>query len=192
MSFRPLAAVLAAAVVLVASVSACGDVNGPDATSEVATDTVEVYALNGAPARAPTVLSVIGRSAQRIDAGFGFDIALDIDAQNRVVLYTVRQVASPLVSTSRVGIQILPQTFESVTMAPKSGYKYDSLAVLPVGSTAVIEVFDPVCQLSIRGSSLYAKVALAEVALPERRVRLLIASDQNCGFRSLAPGLPKE
>jgi hypothetical protein len=73
--------------------------------------------------------------------------------------------------------------------APKSGYTYDSLTVLPVGATAVFVTKDPFCQPSnISTYDVYAKMIIDSVHLADRAIYARVVSDSNCGFRGLVPG----
>jgi hypothetical protein len=82
-------------------------------------------------------------------------------------------------------------SFESITEAPKSGYRRDSTMVVNPGVTFVIESADPAaCGTSLIASTIYAKVVVDEVDAAARRMRARFVVDPNCGFRSFAAGTP--
>lgn len=184
--------VLLAFAAAVCTAAACGDPTRANAELEVKIDTIALYALNGTPTSAPVGFSVLDRRLYALNAGFGFDVALDIDAQRRVVLYPVRTVASGIVNARSVGVRTVSESFEALTRAPRGDYKRDSAVVVNIGQTAAIEVPQVVCQYSPMGVSVYAKLVVDSVRTDDRRIFLRIGTNPNCGFRSLVPGIPKE
>jgi hypothetical protein len=188
---------LAAATFAAAAMLACGDPNAPVANFPNYADTLALYTLNGAPRGAPTALRILagigGTSGVTADAGFSFDVAVDIDADGRPVLYPVRLVAAPFLGTHRVGIQRTTRPFDEILEAPESGYVHDSLAVLAVGEVVLIESADPEACTAFFGGFVYAKMIVDSVDVPRRRVFARVTADPNCGFRSLVvPGVPTE
>jgi hypothetical protein len=179
-------------IAILCATAACGDPTRPRAELNVIIDTVSLYALNGGPDYAPVAFSVSDGRLRSINAGLQFDVAVDLDAQGRVVLYPVNLIGNPLASAGRVGIQKVQGTFEALTRAPRSGYQSDSAVVLQRGEVAAVQVNNPICLYSTVGSQMYGKFAVDSVSLPERRIFGKLATDPNCGFRSLEPGLPKE
>jgi hypothetical protein len=189
---------LAAATFAAAAMLACGDPNAPVANYENYADTLQLYALNAAPRGAAAAVRILagvgGNSAVTIDGSFAFDVAVEIDAQGRPLLYPVRAVAAPFVGKHRVGVRRTADPFESILRAPEGGYTYDSVAVLSVGEVVLIESADPeACNTLLGGGVVYAKVVVDSVRTTDRRVFLRITADPNCGFRSLVvPGVPTE
>jgi hypothetical protein len=189
---------LAAATFAAAVMLACGDPNAPVANYQNYADTLQLYALNAAPRGAPAAVRIFsgvgGNSAVTIDGSFAFDVAVEIDAQGRPLLYPVRAVAAPFVGKHRVGVRRTTDPFESILRAPEGGYTYDSVAVLNVGEVVLIESADPgACSALFGGGVVYAKMVVDSVRTADRRVFLRITADPNCGFRSLVvPGVPTE
>jgi hypothetical protein len=187
---------LAAATFAAAALLACGDPNAPVANFPNYADTLTLYALNGAPPAAPTAIrlfSIFGTAAATTDVRFAFDVAVDIDAQGRPVLYPVRAVAAPFLGRHRVGIRRTTDPFESIERAPQGEYRYDSLAVLAVGEVVLIESADPDACNVFLGGVIYAKMIVDSVRAPTRRIFARVTADPNCGFRSLVvPGVPAD
>jgi hypothetical protein len=189
---------LAAATFAAAAMLACGDPNRPVATFENYADTLELYTLNGAPRGAPAAKRLLagalaGNAGVTTDAAFAFDVAVDIDALGRPVLYPVRAVAAPFLGRHRVGIRRTTDAFESIERAPQGEYRYDSLAVLAVGEVVLIESADPQACNVFLGGVIYAKMIVDSVRAPARRVFARVTADPNCGFRSLVvPGVPAD
>lgn len=185
--------VLLATAILVGA-AACGDPTRPDAELLVTEDTLTLYALNGSIPAAPVAFSILDGRTRALNSSFGFDVAVDIDAQGNVLLYPARLVASPLVGTAFVGIQKVGESYAALTRAPRSGdgYKRDSATVLRPGEVAAIEVTSEICQFSVVGVNIYGKFVVDSVRPATREIFGRLTNNPNCGFRSLVPGLPED
>jgi hypothetical protein len=187
---------LAVTTLAAAAMLACGDPNAPTANFQNYADTLGLYRLNGAPRGAPTAISLIAgigtSSAVAVDPAFAFDVALDLDAQGRPVLYPVRAVAAPFLGRHRVGIQRTTRPFDEILEAPTEGYVHDSVAVLSVGEVVLIESADPdACSSFIGGGVIYGKMVVDSVTVGTGRIFARLTADPNCGFKSLVvPGVP--
>lgn len=148
----------------------------------------DLFALTGAPVNTPSALSLLGGPALA-DANFAFDVAVDIDASGTTRLYPVRTLASAFAaSTQRVGLQLVPGSFESLTEAPQAGYDTLSAKVVTKGSVVAVEVQDiRTCLYSANGVSIYGKLVVDSIRVAERRVFGRSVVDVNCGFRELRP-----
>jgi hypothetical protein len=182
---------LAAATLVAAALLACSDPNAPRANFPNYTDTLALYALNGAPLSAPTAVRlfgdvVSGTAEARTDGSYQFDVALDIDAEGRPVLLPVRAVAAPFVGAHRVGVRRVTQSFESILEAPTDNYQYDSVAVLTVGETVLLQSGDAdAARGCFGGGVIYGKVIIDSVSASARRIFTRVTANPNCGFRSL-------
>lgn len=185
---------LLVAVGAVVAVNGCGDPTAIRAQFENIDTTRTVYAISGTPANLPTGLLVRGVAPVRLDGGFNFDLAFDINAAGEVIAHSVRKMASDVVSgTHRVGIQFTDEAFANVTRAPKSNYAYDSTYTLPVGKVFLIDVLDGSCsQFSILGPNIRAKAVVDSVNVAARAIYLHVLANPNCGFVTLLPGEPPE
>jgi hypothetical protein len=184
----------ATALAIFAGVSACGSLTRPKAQTENSTDTVTVYALNGTPLDAPAGLWLFGRQAIVVNAGFGFDLAFDINAQGEATMYTVHHVAGALTPTHSVSLQRYTGGYDALLKAPQNGYVSDSLFAVKVGDIFAVSTADPsACSFSIYSSVIYAKLEVLGVDPGTRTVRTRFTVDPNCGFFSLIPsGIPKD
>lgn len=188
MPLRIRALTLAALAIVVA---ACEDPTLSRATLPTLGDTVEVYAVNGAPPGARTALQLFQVSAVQANSAFQFDVALDIDGAGNVVVIPVRRL-SGFGGGYRVGLQASTDGFDAITLAPRGGYTYDSTLVVPPGRTVLIESSDPgACAFSYFSQVFYAKMAVASVNTAARRMTVMFTVDRNCGFRSFEEGIPK-
>ena len=179
------------AVVALATLAvACGDLTRPKATTPNLQLDYSVYALTGVPVGATNAINFFAGPA-RVDPAFSFDVALDLDPTGKILLYPVRAVAGPLAGTipTRVGLQKVTGTFESVRSAPNSGV-YDTITVQSItpGQVVTAEILQQTslaCVYSLQGSAMYAKFVVDSVDLPARRLFIRQVIDGNCGFRGL-------
>jgi hypothetical protein len=181
------------AVVALATLAiACGDLTRPKASTPNLELQYPVYAMTGTPVGVTNAINFFVGPA-RVDAAFSFDVSLDLDPTGKILVYPVRALASPLAGTipTRVGLQKVSGTFESVLSAPNSGV-YDTITVQSItpGQVVTAEIIQQTslaCVYSLQGSAMYAKFVVDSVNLPSRRLFVRHVIDGNCGFRSLVP-----
>jgi len=188
----PPVAVLAAAAVATLGL-ACGDFTGVPASLPTISDTGTVYAINGAPAGAPSGLHIFTGTVVPVDQSFAFDIGFDLDSTGAIVVYPQRTVATALSTTTHsVGLQTVKDTFEAVLSAPKSGYRADTALVTQRNVVVLVQSNDQgVCGLALTGTSMYAKFEVTEVNRVTRQLKIRWTADPNCGFVSFQSGVPK-
>jgi hypothetical protein len=188
---RPLFFLTAATVAMVAV--ACGDLTGIPASLPTLSDTGTVYAINGAPPGAPTAINIFTGALVPADANFQFDVAFDIDSVGEVAFIPQSVIASGLAVTHSVGFQIVPDTFEAVSLAPKNGYRADTTLFTRRDNVVVVQDADPgACNIALTGSAIYGKIVVTAVDRVNRQVKIQYTVDPNCGFRSFDTGIPKE
>ena len=180
----------AGGVVAVVAV-ACKSLTGVPASLSTVPDSGIVYAINGAPSGAPTAVHMFTGTRTSADASFFFDVAFDIDSSGNVKLLPQRTVASGLTTTHQVGLQKSAQNYADVQSAPKSGYHPDTAMVVAVNQLVLVQVQDPSCAVSITGTFIYGKLVVLAVDPKARTLDIQYVADPNCGFLSLAPGVPK-
>jgi hypothetical protein len=176
-----------------AVLNACGDPTNLRATAFTTVDTLSVFALTGTPPSYPSGLSIVAGQAVRVDGFASFDVALDIDASGRAVVYPVRLVVPSPNGSRPVGLQRVASGFEAVLEAPRTGYETDDSFLVAPGETIVIQAAHngsgDICQFAL-SPYLYAKIAVDSVSLASRTLYLRMGVDPNCGFRSFASGIP--
>jgi hypothetical protein len=169
---------------------ACGDPSKPKATFTNARSAYTLYAFTGAPVSAATAISFFA-GPSRADANFAFDVAFDLDAQGRAVIYPARALASDLAGGyNRVGLQLVPGSFDALRVAPETGY--DTLAARTVipGQVLAVEMLDVrtgACVYSLGGQLVYAKLTVDSIDVATRRLFARTVFDPNCGYRSVVP-----
>ena len=175
-------------VVLAVLAIACGDPTRPRATFANALSSYALYAFTGAPVNAATAISFLGGAA-RADASFAFDLAFDLGADGRPVVYPVRAIASDLAGpVKRVGLQLVPGPFDAVREVPETGYDTLNAKTINVGDVLAVELLDlNSCQFSLGGQTLFAKLTVDSVNTSTRRLYARTVLDPNCGYRSVVP-----
>jgi hypothetical protein len=177
-----LAAALALAV-------ACDDTLGIGAAQiQNRTDSlVSLYALSGTPVALPSGYVIASSQPVRTDrAVLGFDFAFDIDTAGRAVLLPTGALRLGRGS----GIQLTDTPFDSVRIAPSSGYQLDSAVTVTLGDVAIAQSRPNTNCIPGLIVSFYAKLQVLAVDTVERRLDFRILTDRNCGYRGLEPGLP--
>ncbi len=177
---------------------ACDDPLALRATTAVQSDTLVAFAMSGTPVSFPSAYNSSSGVVVRVDPFILFDVAFDLQGSGSVKLIPARLVSSTrqlgngqVAATQRVGLQIVNGTFESIGKAPGGGYKYDSTVTVTAGQTVVVEVASDACQFSL-AQLLFAKIVVDSVKADTRQVYFRATRDPNCGFRSFAPGVPKD
>jgi hypothetical protein len=169
---------------------ACSDPLTAAATDTNATAPFTVHALTGSGLDFADAIYFPLRTVARVDGSFSFDVAFDINAQGDVVLLPVSVVGQNPAGGRRVGIITPAGTFDSATEAPLSGYTVDSVTVVKLGQTAIVQAQEAVCSLSPT-PYYYAKLVVDSLDRPARTLFGRVLINSNCGFRSLVPGLPR-
>jgi hypothetical protein len=185
--------VLVATMSVVVGLNACGDPTSLEASAVNGVDTLQVFALSGTPPSYPSGLNVLFQQAIRVDGNANFDVAFDIDANGNAIVHPVKAVVTTPGGTRPVGLQKLDVDFDSVTIAPKTGYQPDTSYVLNPGETIVIQsqhnFQNDICQFALN-PNIFAKIAVDSVNLASRTLFVRLGLDPNCGFRSFAEGIP--
>jgi hypothetical protein len=192
-----------ALLVLAGAVAATTACSGEDpfairASLQTTLDTMIVFPLSGAQPLLPSAIDLFGRSVVRPSLRGGvvpnFDIAVDVDAQGRVLLYPARLVASPPGGSPRTGFQVVTGSFDALESAPRNGYRFDSLQVAAVGQVLAIEGqgVSPNGIYCGTSSPLHAKLVVDSVSRATGAAHLRVRTNPNCGFRSLKAGLPDD
>ena len=169
---------------------ACGDTTRPKATTPNVFLQYSVFSLTGSPAAVPNAVS-FAAGPTRADATFQFDVAFDLDPTGKLLVYPVRSLAGTLSGPlgTRIGIQTVPGSFESVREAPETGYDTITVKTITPGTVIAAQLVDQLtgqCYYSLGGQATYAKFVVDSVD-KSRRVFLRSVIDLNCGYRSLVP-----
>jgi hypothetical protein len=173
---------------LVLLVVACSPTNGLPAPSFTnVTDTVSLFALRGTAITLPSAYLLEAAQPVRTDQATLLDFAFDFDSLGAPALFPTG--AMNLGSLS--GLQRSSQPFDAITLAPTGGYVFDKPVALDTGTVVLVRSRPTQCAFGVF-LSLYAKLRVLGVDSTARRLDFEILVDQNCGYRGLEPGLPKQ
>jgi hypothetical protein len=179
---------LAALAVALSVAAGCGTSSGlPAAVLENVVDTVSLYALDGTPLPAPSGYNLAGRQVVRTDRVSAFDFAFNITPAGQAVLLPTG--ALDLGRSS--GIQIQHAGFDAVAVAPTSAYVDTTAVAIDSGTVAVLHSRAATCSIGIV-VFYYGKIQVLAIDTVARRIDLQVLVDQNCGYRGLEPGIPRQ
>ncbi len=148
-----------------------------------------LYALSGkGPANAPSALDLTARSVVRVDGNFAFDVAFDMDGKGKVVVLPQRFVGTPVSGGRTVALQRLSGGFDAVLLAPLGGWLTDSVMTVLPGEVVGVRLTSSSCVYQI-SSELYVKFVV-DSTTSSGLVFGRGVFNPNCGFRSLAEGVP--
>jgi hypothetical protein len=181
----------AGAVAAAAVAAACSGTTDLVARFDNLTYQPALYALNGTPIGAPTAINTVFAATVRPDATFDFDVAFDLDAQGRAIIYSQRRLGHPAGGGGRqVSMQPVDDVFDAVNRAPESRWVPDSLLTVGVGEVVVVRVVASICQFDL-SPYVFSKLVVDSIDVPGRRLWVSALTNPNCGFRSLEPGRPR-
>jgi hypothetical protein len=191
-SARPLRrGLLVAAVALAGTVSACEDPFELTAQLPNVDASLEFWAITGSPAAYPSGLLVTRVTAVRLDAGGSFDLAFDIDTLGRLRVLPMNSVVSPSGGTRAIEFLRAPSSYSVIAEAPREGWSADSVLLMGMGQAFLVKTNQPVyCALDFR-QDIVAKFLVDSIIPEERRIKLTMRMNPNCGFRSLLNGFPE-
>jgi hypothetical protein len=166
---------------------ACSDSNGlPNATIENIERTDTLWALVGTPVSTPSGYSVDGSRRVRTDLSVDFDFAYNVETQGEHLFLPRAALGIDTATAVNPGFLIRNESFEAITVAPSDGYITDLAIPIAEGQRYVVRS-RVTCQI---GVPKYAKLEILSFDEVTRIVSFRILTNDNCGFRSLEPGLP--
>jgi hypothetical protein len=176
------------AVLLVSlAAAACSDSNNlPDATLENVERTDTLWSLVGTPVSTPSGFSVEGSRRVRTDLSVDFDFAYNIQADGQHVLLPRAALGIDTANAVKPGFVARTESFEAITTPPSRGFVTDEPVAVVVGERYVVRS-RITCNL---GVPKYAKLEILEFNDALRIMTFRVLANDNCGFRSLEPGLP--
>jgi hypothetical protein len=166
-------------------VAACGDELFP-ASFENFEDEVVLGALIGTAPPIPSGYSISDARTVRTDLSASFDFAYVIDAAGKHFLVPIDALGLGS-SSSNPGLLKSAEAFASITSAPNNGYVTSDSIEVAVGDVLVGR-----SRLScFLGVPQYAKIEVMALDAAAKTIRLKVLANINCGYRSLAPGIPR-
>ncbi len=180
--------VVLAATAAVSLALACGNPTAlPAPTIENVVDTVSLYALRGTDISLPSAYALETAQPVRTDQTTLLDFAFDFDSIGEPALFPTAAIHLGALS----GMQRSATAFDAITLAPTGRYDFEKPIALDTGTVVLVRSRPTQCLFGVT-VSLYAKLRVLSVDSTARRLDFEILVDQNCGYRGLAPGLPKQ
>ena len=173
---------------LLSAAVACSNPNAlADPTIPSAVDTSTIYALSGTPLITPSAFSISLPGTVLVQSTAAFDFAYQVTGSGQPVFLPLLVLGLSSNTAVNPGFIRTTQPFSSITEAPSNGYvTNDSIAV------AVGDIFIGRSRLACTiGVPLYAKFHVIGIDPVARSVTFEWLADNNCGYRGLTPGLPK-
>ena len=185
---------LAAAGLLVA----CGnDVVLPPATSPVTEQQITLSALSGTDVLTPSAYNMLFLLEIRTDETTDFDFAFEIGPDTALGVGTTGDTVAVLLPrgvfgfTPDGGLQTTTIPYDSIMRAPLEGYIGDKPTVIHAGDAVLAASRVQQCAFNVVRPRV-AKLRIDEVDFTLRRTVIRVTIDPNCGYLSLAPGVPKD
>lgn len=176
----------------IALLAACGPDNGiPPASLTNIIDTVTMSSLATGPLQAPTAYSLNARSVVRTwDVGTNFEFAYSTDAAGRDLFLPLDVLGLAGSNSLLPGLKFSPIDFDQLTKADGNDYITSDSIVFAVGETYFIRSGINTC--SLLGVPLYGKLKVLFIDPAADTVRIEVLANQNCGYRALTLGIPKQ
>ena len=169
------------------AVAACSDSNDlPDATIENVERTDTLWSLVGTPVSTPSGFSVEGSRRVRTDLSIDFDFAYSIQSEGQHVLLPRAALGIDTANSVNPGFVARAESFEAITTPPSSGFITDAAVPIATGERYVVRS-RVTCNV---GVPKYAKIEVLEFNDALGIMTFRVLANDNCGFRSLEPGLP--
>ncbi len=165
--------------------AACADDQLPDAFYENRVETFTIGALHGTPVSIPSGFSVVENRTVRTDQSGGFDFAY-LREGGRDLLVPLDAIGLGSRSTNP-GLQHSSESFESLVNPPGDGYVTDDSLEIAVGDVIVARS-RIACYL---GVPQYAKLMIKAIDEAAGTITFDAVANINCGYRSLALGVPR-
>lgn len=171
---------------------ACSDPNAladPSLRNEV-DSAVTLWSLSQGPLTRPVAYSIIARNGVRTwEAGSAFEFVFDVTADGRAVFIPTDLLGLLGTTALKPGLRPSTATFDQMTRAPSNGYTVSDTIPAVVGDRFYIRTTISTC--TVLSVPLYGKMEVAAVDTAAKTVTLKVLVNQNCGYRGLNEGLPK-
>lgn len=181
--------VVSSALIGAGTLAACGDPFTIKASYPNEDQPFVLHAMSGTSSAYSSAIALLVRQVTRVDGTLSFDIAFDLDANNNVVVLPVKMVGSGIGQPRQVGLLAAANSFDQITLAPTTGYRYDSVLVVRAGEPFIVQASTVSCANSIT-PYIYAKAIIDSVDIVQRKMFGHAIVNLNCGFRGLSTGVP--
>ncbi|HTS90164.1 MAG TPA: hypothetical protein VMG41_16845 [Gemmatimonadales bacterium] len=196
--FRPIRVLGTAALAAGIASLACSSSTLAPASFDNVVDTITLYALSTGPLNQPNAYSIntgIGGGVETWNVGSNFEFAFDLDSAGQPAFLPLEVLNLTVPNTVLPGlIKATNTTFDLMTTPPSNGWITSDTIPIQVGDLYYVRTAVTTC--ATLGVPLYGKVevlALDSVVLGDtvtHTVKFQSLANQNCGYRSLKPGVP--
>jgi hypothetical protein len=194
--------VLCMGALAVAAATACGDPLQVKANLDTIDDTLAVFGLSEAPPSGPSALNTFVPRAVRTDPAQNYDVVFDIrpdSAGARTAYILPAAVVGPFGSSGI--IKETAQSYDEIVKAPVTGYNDSTAVPIKAGDVLVVQAGSAACagQIVQARRFIYSKLVIDSVNYSAfdpinnpngSTIYFRMRVDPNCGFLSLASGLP--
>lgn len=197
---NPLAGPRASGLPLVAAalLAACGaDVVLPPPTQPVTEQQITLYALTGTAVQAPSAYNMLILLEIRTDQTSDFDFAFEIGIDSALGVGTAGDTVAVLLPRGALGfsadggLQVVGVPFDSIVRAPLEGYEQERPTRIREGDAVLATSRLQQCNFNVI-RPLVAKLRVDDIDLVQRTAVIRVVIDPNCGYLSLAPGMPRD
>lgn len=173
-----------------AASTACGDVNYlSPAYSATYEDTVTLWAATGTDVTLPSAFDLISVVSVRTDRSTVFDFLFDLRTDSAGDTVAVLVPRGALGLSDDAGLQVAAARYDALLLAPTGGYEFHGEVPVDTGTALFARSRLQTCNYGL-SYGIYAKMQPLVISRRERWMRIKIRLDPNCGYRSLAEGIP--
>lgn len=176
----------------IAVAGACSDPNaiGDPTVENVVDSAVTLWSLTQGPLTRPTAYSILARNGVRTwEVGSGFEFAFDVTPDGRPVFIPTDVLGLLGDNALKPGLRPTTLTFDQMVRAPSNGYITTDTIPAVVGDRFYIRTTISSC--TVLSVPLYGKMEVLAIDTAARTVTLMVLANQNCGYRGLKEGLPR-
>ncbi len=179
-------------VLSLALAAACSDPNAiPKASLTNEVDTLTLWSLASGPLDKPSAYSLNARSGVRTwEVGTNFEFAFTIDSAGRALLLPLDVLGLASATSLKPGLKPTSLGFDQMKRGALNGYTTADTVVAHVGDRYFLRTGVNTC--SIYGVPLYGKLEILAVDTAAGTVELRVLANQNCAYRGLGLGIPKD
>jgi hypothetical protein len=174
----------------------CGDgLTLPPATVPIAQQQITLYALTNTPVGTPSAYNMVALSEVQVFRTNDFDFVFDIGVDSVLGAGTTGDTVAVFIPRAYLGfsedggLQYSPLGFDSLELAPTTGYEKQKPTKIRAGDTIVAASRLQTCNFSFVRPR-YAKLYIQSIDLVARSMTATVIIDTNCGYRSLTSGVP--
>jgi len=175
------------------ALGACSDPNqlGSAGLENQLDTAVTIWSLRTGPLNQPTAYSLEIRRGIRIwDGGVGFDFAYSTDTLGRSLALPRQVLGLATGATVNPGLKPSALTFDQMTKADLNGYITNDTVELHVGDRYFVRTNTNACPAL--GVPIYGKIEILDIDTAAATLKFRAIADQNCGYRGLNLGIPKQ